>query len=183
MRPGAVLELVRAGACRGWWRAPAVALLHCRARLRRRRVECDAVRALCSSCRPGNSGTHIGSVADNPAVGDQAVPAGHERNPTPLGGTAHAETAGSAAGPLHPGDARRARRVDRRRQGDPRRAAPRSSGTTTSATRSSSGPTPAVTRSSWPASRRTTTPPPTSCSAACTSWPSRPTCSPATTSA
>jgi quinolinate synthase len=25
-------------------------------------------------------------VADNPAVGDQAVPAGHERNPTPLGG-------------------------------------------------------------------------------------------------
>ena len=29
---------------------------------------------------------NIGSVADNPAVGDQAVPAGHERNPTPLGG-------------------------------------------------------------------------------------------------
>ena len=33
-----------------------------------------------------NSGAYIGSVADNPAVGDQAVPAGHERNPTPLGG-------------------------------------------------------------------------------------------------
>ncbi len=33
-----------------------------------------------------NSGTQLGSVADNPAVGDQAVPAGHERNPTPLGG-------------------------------------------------------------------------------------------------
>ena len=28
----------------------------------------------------------IGSVADNPAVGDQAVPAGQKRNPTPLGG-------------------------------------------------------------------------------------------------
>ena len=56
-------------------------------------------------------------VADNPAVGDQAVPAGHERNPTPLGGTENAETAGSAAGPLHPRHARRARRVDRRRQG------------------------------------------------------------------
>ena len=39
-----------------------------------------------------------------------------------------------------------------------------------------------ATRSSSPASRRTTTKPPTSCSAACTSWPSRPTCSPATTS-
>ena len=46
---------------------------------------------------------NIGSVADNPAVGDQAVPAGHERSPTPLGGNQHAATAGSAAGPLHPG--------------------------------------------------------------------------------
>ena len=33
------------------------------------------------------SGTHISSGADNPAVGDQAVPAGHDRSPTPLGGT------------------------------------------------------------------------------------------------
>jgi quinolinate synthase len=30
---------------------------------------------------------HTGSVADNPAVGDQAVPAGHERSSTPLEGT------------------------------------------------------------------------------------------------
>ena len=36
---------------------------------------------------------------------------------------------------------------------------------------------------SSPGSRPTTTAPPTSCSAACTSWPSPPTCSPVTTSA
>ena len=39
-----------------------------------------------------------------------------------------------------------------------------------------------ATRSSSRSSRRTTTTPPTSCSAASTSWPSPPTCSPATTS-
>src|SRR5947209_17703391 len=58
-----------------------------------------------------NSGTHIGSVADNPAVGDQAVPAGHERNPTPSGAPQHAETPGSAPGPLHLGHCRPTRRV------------------------------------------------------------------------
>ena len=66
----------------------------------------------------------------------------------------------------------------RARPGGRSATAPSSSATTISATRSSSSPTSPATPSSWPARPRPGRRPSTWSSAACTSWPSRPTSSP-----
>ena len=76
--------------------------------------------------------------------------------------------------------ARRARRHGSRPPRPPSATGSSSSATTTSATRSCAGPTPGATRSACRCSPSSGPRPTTSSSAACTSWPSRPTCSPTT---
>ena len=117
----------------------------------------------------------------SPWRGDQAVPTGHNRSLLTGGPPQHAAAPTPAPRAVHRRHPRRARPMDRRGQEPPSATGSSSSATTTSATRSCGGPTPAATRSACRCSPRSTPRPTTSCSAACTSWPSRPTSSPATT--
>ena len=135
----------------------------------------------CRSSRPGIPAAYRFRGRHPRGRGDRAVPT--VRQPEPRRRRLHPHASA-------PDPARRAvHRARPRRPGHADRSAPRprsatacsSSATTTSATRSSAGPTPAATPTGsrcWPSSARR---PSTSCSAACTSWPSRPTSSPPTT--
>ena len=128
------------------------------------------------------SGDISSSETDIPVAWRPGCPHRHTSGlPGPRGFTKHVAAPAPAPRAVH-------RRVPKSwpsaspRPRPPSAIASSSSATTTSATRSCAGPMPAATRSasrSWPRSTRRPT---TSCSAASTSWPSRPTSSPPTTS-
>ena len=108
-RPARVLELVRARRVGDRARAPAVALPHCRAAAVADRTGWVAG-AICSWSAGLEFRRTYRFRGRQPRGGRPGCPRRPRAEPHTPRGHPHAATAGSAAGPLHPRDARRARR-------------------------------------------------------------------------